>query len=147
MVNRLHCSHKTMFRIFGIFMGAFFLVSWIAASGQAQEGYATDEGLEIPGLILDETKTKQGRDFFEIFNLGWEEIEGLNYVISIVEFPDSRRGSFIIVNVDDNRVFMERLNPQPTMVEESAQRAVQRVGIYLLQKMVAQQNLEKEFQY
>jgi curli production assembly/transport component CsgE len=130
-----------------MFMGTLFLVLLIAAPGQAQEGYAADEGLEIPGLILDGTKTRQGRDFFEIFNLGWEDIEGLNYVISIDEFPDSRRGSFIVVKVDDNRVFLERLNPLPTMVEESAQRAVQSVGVHLLQKMIAQQNLEKEFQY
>ena len=144
MYNPMRFSHDYALRVFRMFLATLFLVLSMATPGQAQED-ATDEGLGIPGLILDETKTKQGRDFFEYFNLRWQEVEGLSYTIEIIELPDRRRGSFISVKVDENRVFMERLNP--TMVEESAQRAVRRVGGYLIQKLIAQENLEQEFQF
>lgn len=147
MYNPMRFSHDYALRVFRMFLATLFLVLSMATPGQAQEGDATDEGLEIPGLILDGTKTRQGRDFFEFFNLRWQEVEGLSYTISIDEFPDSRRGSFIVVKVDENRVFMERLNPLPIMVEESAQRAVRRAAGYLIQKLIAQENLEQEFQF
>lgn len=116
-------------------------------TGHAQEFWATDEGLEITGLILDETKTKPGHDFYDYFNTYWKEVKGLNYTITIKELPDTTRGSFIFVNVNDTAVYRQRLNPRPDVIEEAAKRAVNRANYYLLRKMATQKRLEEEFQY
>lgn len=66
--------------------------SLIAGKTALAEEMATDEGLEITGLVMDESKTKMGRDFFEVFNTHWREIAGIDYTIKVSEFPDGRRG-------------------------------------------------------
>ena len=115
--------------------------------GRAQGLDATDEGLEISGLILDETKTKPGRDFYEYFTTYWQEVKGIHYTISVSELPDSTRGSFIFVKVNDTLVYQKRLNPRPDIIEQEARRAVSRVGVYMFRQMITQQQLEGEFQY
>jgi len=125
----------------------FFLVLCGPVSGWAQGLDATDEGLEITGLVLDETKTKPGRDFYEYFNTYWQEVEGLYYTITVGELPDATRGSFVFVKVDDVIVYQNRLNPQPDFIEQEARRAVSGVSGYMIQQLTAQQQLEKEFQY
>lgn len=131
---------------------------WIAAlhgawglgspvNGWAKPGDATDEGLEITGLILDETKTKAGRDFFEWFNTYWREVEGLSYTISIQEIPDVTRGTFIFIKVNDTQVYGQRMNPNPHIIENAARSAVDRVRFYFFKLLNAQKNLEEEFKY
>jgi len=129
-------------------MGRFTIwgMAWLGFSSVAVVS-AQDEGLGISGLLIDDTRTRQGHEFFDVFSVRFQQVEGLPYTISINEFTDGRRGSFIVVKVDDNQVFMERLNPLQEFVEASAQRAVARVAAYLIQKIVLQQNLEEEMLY
>ncbi len=125
----------------------FFWVLCGPVSGWAQGPDATDEGLGITGLVLDETKTKPGRDFYEYFNSYWQEVEGLQYTITVSELPDATRGSFVFVKVDDVIVYQNRLNPQPDFIEQEARRAVSGVSAYMLKRLTTQRQLEKEFQY
>ena len=129
------------YTLFVVLMAARPVVS------HAQAGWATDEGLEISGLVLDSTKTKPGRDFYEYFNSFWKEIPGLQYSITIKELPDATRGSFLFVDVDETTVFAQRLNPRPDLIEEAAQQAVNRVRYHLARRQATQQHLEEEFQY
>ena len=122
-------------------------INLTSSLGMAQGLGATDEGLEIAGLVLDETKTKPGRDFYEYFNTHWQEVEGLHYTITVSELPDATRGSFVLVRVNDAIVYQNRLNPQPDFIEQEARQAVSRVAAYMLQQLTTQQQLEKEFQY
>jgi curli production assembly/transport component CsgE len=115
-------------------------------SGVAQAADATDEGLEISGLVLDETKTKPGRDFYEYFTTYWQDVEGLHYTIIVLELADSTRGSFVLIKVNDEVVYRNRL-PRPDIIEEQARRAVSRVGVYMLRQLTVQKHLEEEFQY
>lgn len=103
---------------------------------------AQDSGLEITGLVLDETKTKGGRDFFDFFNLNWTPIEGLAYTITIGEQPDRGRGSFIWVKVNDNMVFFKRLNPMSDAIETEVRNALSAIQIHLLRKLTLRQELE-----
>lgn len=116
-------------------------------NGWAQPGDATDEGLEITGLILDETKTKAGRDFFEWFNSYWREVKGLQYTITIQEIPDATRGTFMFIKVNDTMVYRQRMNPNPAIIENAAKSAVNRVRYYLFRQLNVQKNLEEEFQF
>ena len=126
------------FTILGMACLVFFSVAVVSAQ---------DEGLGISGLLIDDTRTRQGHEFFDVFSVRFQQVEGLPYTIWINELTDGRRGSFIVVKVDDNQVFMERLNPLQEFVEASAQRAVAQVAAYLIQKIVQQQNLEEEILY
>ncbi len=116
-------------------------------NGWAQPGDATDEGLEITGLVMDETKTQAGRNFFEWFNTFWRDVEGLQYTITIQEIPDATRGTFIFITVNDTKVYQQRMNPNPEYVEVAARSAANRVSFYLYRQLNAQKNLEEEFQY
>lgn len=116
-------------------------------SGWSQGSDATDEGLEITGLILDETKTKPGRDFYEYFSTFWQEVKGLQYTITISELPDATRGTFVSLTVNDTLVYRRRLNPQPEVIEQEARRAVSAAKIYMYKQLTAEKQLEEEFQY
>lgn len=125
--------------------GAFLLSN--TAPCQAQNQDATDEGLEISGLVLDETKTKPGRDFYEYFTIYWQEVKGLHYTITVSELPDATRGTFIFVRVNDTMVYRQRLNPRPDIIENAAKQAVGQVGLHLFKQLIVQQNLEEEFKF
>ncbi len=103
---------------------------------------ATDEGLGISGLVLDETRTKAGRDFYEMFYVQWTTIPLIDYTISIEEQPDRARGSFIKVFIDDSPVFFERLIPRMQEIEESVARAIQRCRLILVRRLETSNQLE-----
>jgi curli production assembly/transport component CsgE len=123
------------------------LIGFTPVGSGAQEMDATDEGLEISGLVLDETKTKPGRDFYEYFTTYWREVKGLQYTITVSELPDATRGSFVFVKVNDTMVYQKRLNPRPDLIENAAKQAVRQVGLHMFKKLTAQQQLEEEFQF
>lgn len=127
---------------------AVWLSLGVAIPGVAQPGgMATDEGLEISGLMLDETKTKIGRDFYEYFNTHWQEIKGINYTITITELPSAIRGSIMRIKWNDEVIYQAILNPRPGQVEKTAKQAVLEVQVYVLKQLTTQQQLEEEFQY
>ena len=136
------------FRKIVFLIGVFgFAVCFSIPEISAQQGMATDEGLEITGLILDETKTRGGREFFESFSNRWHAVRGLDYTITIMERPDGARGSTIMVSVDDTRVYLKRMVPRWEWIEKESQTAVRYVSGYLLQRLTTQKELEKEFQF
>jgi len=134
MLSRKDVSLK-MFRAL---VGLLFLLS-LPAEGITQ---ATDEGLEITGLLLDETKTKGGHDFFYVFNSHWQQVEGLDYSIIVTELPSRGRGSVILVNVNNTVVYRNFLNPRAEAIEEEAKRATRYSIQFLLQNLNVQQELE-----
>ncbi len=103
---------------------------------------ATDEGLEITGLVLDETKTKGGHEFYEFFTVNWNTVRGVEYTIHIGEQPDLGRGSSIKVLIDDTQVFFQRLNPRTDVIEEAAKKAVQVVRLILARRLLTRKELD-----
>lgn len=103
---------------------------------------ASDEGLGITGLILDETKTKGGHDFYDFFTINWRAVKGVEYTIHIAEQPDRARGSFIKVLINDRQVYFQRLNPRTDAIEEAAKRAVQRTRYILVKRLFTSNELD-----
>ena len=131
------------------FKNSFLLILFYALSvlygtgtGWAQGPDATDKGLEITGLVLNETKTKPGNDFFDVFNAYFQQVEGLNYTITVSELPSRGRSSIISVKVNDTLVYQNFLNPQVEAIEEEAKRATQSSLKFLLQNLNVQKELE-----
>ncbi len=109
-----------------------------AAHGQM----ASDEGLEITGLVLDETKTKGGHDFYDFFTVNWRAVKGIQYTIHIAEQPDRSRGSFIKVLINEKQVYFRRLNPRTDAIEEAAKLAVQRTRYILVKRLFTSNELD-----
>ena len=101
-----------------------------------------DDGIEISGLLIDETLTRSGRDFFYFFNSNWEPVNG-NLTITVKERQDRGTSTSILISVNDRLVFQTQLNRRPGAVEEAAKQAVTQVR----NKILYQKEALKELDY
>ncbi|PKQ64316.1 hypothetical protein BZG02_05730 [Labilibaculum filiforme] len=103
--------------------------------------------MEVDGLVMDETMTKVGRDFYDMFYSVWNAPQkAKNYTITIKEMVLPGLATQIIVLVNDNEVFKQRVQPRYEVLEQMSQYANQMAVQYLnnYEKMNAQ--LEDEDQ-
>jgi curli production assembly/transport component CsgE len=91
-----------------------------------------DVELEIDGLLIDETKTKSGRDFFEFFYRNWEAPEeATNYSIMIEEKPFRLNTTMIEIYINETMIFQSFLQPRADLVEELANQSIATTYMYL----------------
>ncbi len=91
-----------------------------------------DADLEIDGLLFDETKTKSGRDFYDLFYRDWEApANAKNYSIFVTEKPYRLTTTQIQVKINETLVFQSFLQPRGDIVETLAEQAVARTQVYL----------------
>ena len=96
------------------------------------ESVSQDADIEIDGLLFDETKTKTGRDFYDIFYSIWEApLSSKNYSIFINEKPYRVSTTRIEVKINETLVFQSFLQPRGDIVELLAEQAVSRTYLYL----------------
>lgn len=80
---------------------------------------------EIDGLIFDETRSKAGHEFYEIFFNNWEPPRGAsNFAIYISEMPFAMNLSIISVKLNDYEVINTRLQPRGDFIVGLAADAV-----------------------
>jgi len=93
---------------------------------------------EITGLIIEETMTKIGYEFYEYFFLLWEtpQTELKHYNIVITERASPSWGSLVEVKIGETTVWSRMLRPRSEEIEESAKQAIEATKNYL-------QNYEK----
>jgi hypothetical protein len=101
------------------------------------EEVAAEEWLmdEITGLIIEQTMTKIGYEFYEYFFLFWEapQVTGIqNYNISINERASALWGSWVWIDVNGTTIWNSILRPRSAEVEEAAQEAVAATKEYLV---------------
>jgi curli production assembly/transport component CsgE len=100
--------------------------------------------LEVDGLIINETITKIGHDFYKYFHDYWNAPEGANnYTIYISEKLMPGMGNLVIVKIDESKVFENRITPRDYVIEQTAQYATSRVQAYLRQYEIIQKQLEQ----
>ena len=98
------------------------------------------DALEIDGLILDETRTKIGRDFYEYFFNKWIPPSGAkDFLITIKELPSRGIGARVSIEVNDNVVLSRFLQPRGDIVEEQALVSIRAIRRHLEQA----ENLKK----
>ncbi|HPG40738.1 MAG TPA: CsgE family curli-type amyloid fiber assembly protein [bacterium] len=89
--------------------------------------------LEIDGLIINDTKTKIGQEFYEYFYTLWEPPAGVyDYTIYISEMPTGQSGSWVFININDISIYQNRLTPRSDEIEEAARQATGFTGNYLV---------------
>lgn len=89
--------------------------------------------LEIDGLIVDDTKTKSGKDFYDVFYSNWEPpANAKNYTITISEKPYRLNYTLVVVSINDYIVYQTVLQPRQDIVESQSYEAVSDSQDYLL---------------
>lgn len=100
-------------------------------------------GMEIDGLIINETKTKIGQEFYEVFYTVWEPPEGIkNYTIFISEKGAGQWGSWVLLKVNETLTYQNRLIPRSEEIGNAAKYAVELTKNFLLNYEQYQKQLE-----
>lgn len=96
-------------------------------------------------LLLDQTRTRAGRDFFYAFQDAWEPpAEARDYVIRIEELPFRGMASWARIFIDEGQAFEYPLQPQPQYIEELARMAAAAVSRELEIREETKKSLERE---
>jgi len=97
-----------------------------------QKQVATDEGVSIGGLVINETRTTIGRDFYSVFYSGWQAPNGAkNVTIRVREQPTPNLGTRLLVEVEGTTVFRATLRPDMQLIRRAARAALGRTHRYL----------------
>jgi curli production assembly/transport component CsgE len=100
----------------------------LCASAHAQLSRENDQPIErrgltdlAGGLVLDETVTVLGREFFVAYADAWRELDsGQRYSVTIREIPTARFGSSIRVQARGRTVYQSLLRPNRQAARELA---------------------------
>ncbi|MFA5329514.1 MAG: CsgE family curli-type amyloid fiber assembly protein [Prolixibacteraceae bacterium] len=88
--------------------------------------------IEIDGLLVDDTKTKIGKDFYDLFYSSWvAPLEAKNYIITISEKPFRLTSTLIVVSINDTPVYQSILQPRQDIIEGLSINAIETTQSYL----------------
>lgn len=88
--------------------------------------------MEIDGMVLDETRSKVGRDFYDVFYTNWQQPPDTHsFSIRISEQPSPSLGTIIYVRVNDRETFRMRLQPRYDFIQQAGHYAVRQTYSYL----------------
>ena len=91
-----------------------------------------DVEMELDGLLVDLTKTKGGKDFYDQFYSAWEAPSNAkNYTIIISEKPYMLSTTFIVVAINENVVYESVLQPRLDIIEYMKDAAISATLMYL----------------
>jgi len=100
--------------------------------------------LEIEGLIIDETRSKTGRDFYDQFYGKWIAPRGVSdFTITIRELPARGRGARVAVEVNGNTIIQRMLQPRLDIIELLAEQSVNVVKKHLVDRENLKNDLEE----
>ena len=106
-----------------------------------------ESGFEFGGLVIDNTRTRAGRDLYDLFYSQWEAPSGAgDYFIKLEEFPGRGRTTRLVVWLDDEKVVESNLQPNYDYLEGLAGYVNARLMRILAQRAEAGENLNDEIQ-
>lgn len=106
------------------------------------------EDAEIGGLIIDESRTKLGRDFYEQFFNKWIAPNGVgdSFIIKIKELPSFGRVSRISVEVNNVVLMTPSISPNVQQLEANVNASIRGVRRFLVQRLQMGKDIENEDQ-
>ena len=118
--------------LISVFSVLIFVLSLVFGSALLAQGGE----VEIDGLIIDQTQTRIGQEFYQNFVTFWEAPLGIeDYNILITEMANPTWGSWIWIEVgglvSKEIVYRETLKPRLEEIEETAKKGVEVVREYL----------------
>lgn len=101
-------------------------------------------GPESSGLIVDQTITKIGHDFYDQFFSHWEPPPGNDdFTITINERPARGNNAIVALSVNENELLEFPLQAKYDLIEEAAQQAIEVATGFLQQAQNLSKQLEK----
>ena len=101
-------------------------------------------GPESSGLVVDQTITKIGHDFYDQFYSRWEAPAGIDdFIIVINERPSRGNNAIVALTVNDSELLEFPLQGKPDLIEEAAFQAIELASGFLLQAQNLGQQLER----
>ncbi len=98
--------------------------------------------IEIDGLIIDESKTKIGREFYDVFFMNWHPPQNIKgFTIYLRERAHPRFGSWVWIDVDEMTVYQTLLKPRFEVIEEAAIDGIRATAQFLVQSKTDQKQL------
>jgi len=78
------------------------------------------------GIVIDQTITRAGKDFYQIFSASWHD-QPLSdrYTISVREQPSARFGSQIYIVFGNRRIFQGQMSPNRSQIKMLSDAAVE----------------------
>lgn len=112
---------------------------------QEEEPVKNKDGIELTGIVIEETKTKPGRDFYETFynKYTFNNINGKR-IVGVYEKLSFGRSTIIQVKIDDNVVHEFIGKPDLEYLEQMAKLALRKVYKYF-KDLEKQENNIKQY--
>lgn len=91
-----------------------------------------EDQIEIKGLVIDDVKTKIGKDFYDIFYQKYlQSGEQYAFVINVNEKPFiGGRGSLVSVEIGDNKIFEFQARPDEELLVQAAEYTLTLINNY-----------------
>ena len=97
----------------------------------------------LKNLVMDNTLSKMGQDFYEHFYEQWDPPEtDRHFTVYIEEKPSPGMGNMVMIKINYDKVFQSRLTPRQDMIKKIAQQAVNRSENYIANYQQIKQQLE-----
>ncbi len=126
----------------GLCIGLFTVSPPMAKAMDVLTEESDDTFLGISGLIVDETRTVIGRNFFEALSAKWSSLSSSNDNIIVQELADPRFGSVISISVADRLIFRRLMPPRLGEVETAVETAIAKLRRTFTDQERVQQELE-----
>ncbi len=125
------------------FREAFNKVVKNEAEKRQQATASKDPELILNGFVLNETLTRMGNNFYNLFYQYWQPPDSINYYYNIVvsEKPAPGIGSLLNININNKTVVKSRLQPKYSYLEALSKQAVRRIHQILQQKASVRKQL------
>jgi len=99
----------------------------------------------LNNLVLDNTLSKIGRDFYQIFQENWDPPQtDQQFIIYIDEMPSPGLGNMVMIRINHDKIYTGRLFPKQEALEATALQAVQQSIRYIANYEEIKQQLEGE---
>lgn len=119
-------------------------ISTIIKQAGATEEDAKDSGIEFEGFILDDTRTKTGRDFYDLFYARWIAPKGANYNLVIKELPPRGRLARISVELEGEVIYSRFMQPKIDVVEANVNLALRIAKSRMLRMVGRSESLDDD---
>lgn len=88
--------------------------------------------MDLGGLVIDETISKMGQDFYRYFNKHWNDPRtSKNFNIYISEKPAPGMGNMIIVKINYEEIIKNKISPKQKLIESLAEYAINQSQQYI----------------
>lgn len=125
----------------GLLIMGILLLPWLSLSAQSLS--VDPQDLEIDGLLIDQTRSRMGREFYEYFYQQWSPPPGISdYTILIEEKPPRGRSASVSIKVNDRLIATHALQARQITIITAAQAAIARTAQYLLRNSQLQKDLD-----